>query len=301
MGAAELTQLPRPRSRAAAFAGDEHGRRIALAYAGLWALTGLGAMIGAAVPGLAPGGRPHPALHGTPSELAAIAAVNARVLSAPFLLVLLGFPDHRRSRRLGDVLVGALLAGNALRLGVALGRWRGRLLPYLPQLPVEWLAAAVAMAAWLILRAGGRRDTALAYLAALLMLVVAAAAIETTCTPHLGPRVTRESTTRPVAAPAGPLARAGGLGWVVLRPGLCAGAGARCKVASLPSPHCCSVPLGRLAGAAGLSSTTPGSRKGGTSRERSAPNRKAHPGRHRARARRHQGRAAAACGAARPR
>ena len=100
MGAAELTQ-PRALRRAAALVGRGHGRRITLTYAGLWALTGLGTAIGAAVPGLTPGRSPHPALHGTLCELAAIAAVNAGTLSAPFLLALLGFPEHGSSRRAG--------------------------------------------------------------------------------------------------------------------------------------------------------------------------------------------------------
>jgi hypothetical protein len=188
MGSSELTQAP----VIPLHAGRRHARRIALAYTALWALTGAGALIGAALPALVPAGRPHPSLHGTLSDLAAIAATNARTLSAPFLLALLGFPAHRSSRRLGDLLLGVLLAGNALRVGAALVRWRGRLLPYVPQLPVEWLAVAVAAAAWLTLRGDGRRDTALAYLAAVLTLVVSAAAIETTCTPHAPAQATQE-------------------------------------------------------------------------------------------------------------
>jgi hypothetical protein len=168
-----------------------HTRPIAVAYAGMWVFTCLGAVIGSAVPGLAPGGQPHPTLHGTPSDFASIAIVNARVLSAPFLLALFHFPAGRRSRHLGDLVVVALLGGNALRVGLALGRDRGALLPYLPQLPVEWLAAALAAATWLTLRTGARDRTGLAYLAAVLALIAAAAAIETICTPH---SATREHT-----------------------------------------------------------------------------------------------------------
>jgi hypothetical protein len=182
MGAAELTQTTGNASGARR--ARVHTRPIAVAYAGMWVLTCLGAVIGSAVPGLAPGGQPHPTLHGTPSDFASIAIVNARVLSAPFLLALFHFPAGRRSRNLGDLLVVALLGGNALRVGLALGRARGALIPYLPQLPVEWLAAALAAATWLTLRTGARDRTGLAYLAAVLALVAAAAAIETICTPH---------------------------------------------------------------------------------------------------------------------
>jgi len=155
-----------------------HARRVAVAYAGLWTFTCAGVLAGAAAPGLAPGGHPRATLHGTLGDFASIAIANAKVLSAPFLLALFRFPSDRRSRQLGDVLVVVLLGGNAL------GRDRGALLPYVPQLPLEWLAVALAAAAWLTLRTGARKRTGLAYIAAVLVLVAAAAAIETICTPH---------------------------------------------------------------------------------------------------------------------
>jgi hypothetical protein len=148
----------------------------------------VGVLVGAAAPGLAPGGHPHPTLHGTLGDVASIAIANARVLSASFLLALFRFPSDRRSRQLGDLLVVVLLGGNGLRVGLALGRDRGALLPYVPQLPLEWLAAALAAAAWLTLRTGARKHTGLAYVAAVLVVVAAAAAIETICTPHAAAR-----------------------------------------------------------------------------------------------------------------
>jgi hypothetical protein len=185
MGAAELIQarpplarvVERPRARV-------HARRVAVSYAGLWMVTCVAVLVGAVAPSLAPGGHPHLTLHGTPGDFASIAIANTRVLSAPFLLALFRFPSDRRLRQLGDLLVVVLLGENALRVGLALGRDRGALLPFLPQLPLEWLAAALAAAAWLTLRTNGRRRTGVAYLAAVLVLVAAAAAIETICTPH---------------------------------------------------------------------------------------------------------------------
>lgn len=164
------------------------GITILLTFAGLWITTLLGAAIGTAAPALSPGGRPHPTLHGSLNELVSITATNARVLSAPFLLALFRFPDHRRTRQVGDAFTAGLVAGNALRAGIALGRWQARLLPYVPQLPLEWLAAALAAAAWLTLRTGAQRQTALTYLAAVLVLVAAAAAVETLATPHITAR-----------------------------------------------------------------------------------------------------------------
>ena len=157
-----------------------------------------------------------------------------------------------------------MLGANALRVGLALGRWHTRLIPYVPQLPLEWLAAALAGAAWLALRTGARRQTAIAYLAAVLVVVTAAAAVETIATPHAHARtlnVALGSTTAALhsAVPI-PARRAGG-GLPSL--GSCAVAGTRFKVASLPSPRCRSVPLSRLAGAAGLRQPPPDPAKEG--------------------------------------
>ena len=110
MGAAELT-----RSRTSLH-GAEFSRRlqsrtttpaiwIVLAYAVLWTITLLGAVIGTIAPQLAPAGRPHPTLHGSIGDMASIAGTNARVLSAPFLLSFFRFPAHRRiptARRSAD-------------------------------------------------------------------------------------------------------------------------------------------------------------------------------------------------------
>ena len=154
-----------------------------------------------------------------------------------------------------------MLGANALRAGLALGRWHTRLIPYVPQLPLEWLAAALAGAAWLALRTGARRQTAIAYLAAVLVLVTAAAAVETIATPHAHARtlnVEQGSTSAALhsAVPI-PARRAGG-GLPSL--GSCAVAGIRFKV---PSPRCRSVPLSRLAGAAGLHQPPPDPAKEG--------------------------------------
>jgi hypothetical protein len=189
MGAAELTQAGAPLACAVEHPRARvHARRVAGVYARLWTFTCVGVLVGAAAPGLAPGGHVHPTLHGTLGDVASIAIANARVLSAPFLLALFRFPSDRRSRQLGDLMVVVLLGGNALRVGLALGRDRGALLPYVPQLPLEWLAAALAAAAWLTLRTGARKHTGLAYVAAVLVVVAAAAAIETICTPHAAAR-----------------------------------------------------------------------------------------------------------------
>lgn len=197
MGAAELTQTTTvsfDARRASRRGAGTAARRVAVVYGALWALTALGGLLGRLLPSLAPGGRPHPFLHGTVADFAVIAATNARILSAPFLLTVFRFTTKRRSRALGDLLVFGLLAGNTLRVGLALGRDGGGLVPYVPQLPVEWLAAAVAGGAWLTLRRNPQTRTVLAYVGAVLALVALSAAIETGASPH--------ATARDAATPA---------------------------------------------------------------------------------------------------
>jgi hypothetical protein len=159
-------------------------RRTAAAYSGLWALTAAGATLGRAWPAIAPAGTPHPTLHGTLGDALAIATTNTRILSAPFGLAILGFPADRRARRLGDVLVAGLLAANAIHVGLALGRDGAQLVRYVPQLPIEWLAAAITAAAWLELRNNTTARPAGRYAVAALAAVAIAATIETAVTPH---------------------------------------------------------------------------------------------------------------------
>ncbi len=99
------------------------------------------------------------------------------MLAAPFLLVLLDFPQSSLGRRAGDLIVTALTAASTIPVGLELGRWQGRLLPYLPQLPLEWAALALAVGAWLISAPIKRPPTQLVVLAAApRVLLVGAAA-----------------------------------------------------------------------------------------------------------------------------
>ena len=188
VGASELTRDAALRSRRhhswrTCRAGGV--RNVATAWTAVWAVTAAAALLGWSVPALTPGAAPHPALHGTISDFTAIVVINLRVLCAPFLLTAFRFPTGRRSRALGDLVVVGLLAGNALRVGLALGRDGVDLLPYVPQLPLEWLAAAVAGGAWLTLRRHPKARTAAEYASVVLALVVVSAAVETLATPHV--------------------------------------------------------------------------------------------------------------------
>ena len=168
----------RERVRLARTPAREHAHRLAAATACVWLLTAFGALLAQLEPGLAPSTHPHPTLHGTLGELASVIANNLRVLAAPFLLAVFHWPSGRITRRLGDVLIAALIAQNTLAVGLALGRWGERLLAYVPQLPLEWTALGIAGAAWLTARDGGRRRVLAVYALATLALTISAAAVE---------------------------------------------------------------------------------------------------------------------------
>jgi hypothetical protein len=126
-------------------------------------------------------------LHPSPGAIASILLNNLRVLAAPFILAGARFGATRVSRFTGDAIVATILAGNAIAVGLALGRWRGALIPFIPQLPIEYLAAATAAAVWIEARrpaSSPARRTAVTSAAVTIGLVAAAAAIEVLLTPH---------------------------------------------------------------------------------------------------------------------
>ena len=160
-------------------------RRVVLVWLGLWVTTLLGAALAVLWPGLAPAGRPHPALRATVGAIAAILVANARVLSVPFILTAFRFQGSPRLRLVGDVLVAAVLARSAITIGLALGHIGARLLPYIPQLPVEYAAAAAAAGAWVRARDRHPAWRTIARWALLaLALLTAGACIEVLATPH---------------------------------------------------------------------------------------------------------------------
>ena len=136
-------------------------------------------------PAIAASAEPHPTLTGSLNDWLDITAENLRVLAAPFLLWLLGANKSRLGRHAGDLIVIAVIAGNTIPVGIAPGRWQGRLVPYVPQLPLEWAALILAVSAWLTVRAGTATRQHIAVLAtSTAALVLAAASLETWGTPH---------------------------------------------------------------------------------------------------------------------
>jgi hypothetical protein len=161
------------------------GRSVVLAAAAIGTGTLLAALASALIPELGPASHPHPTLHGTQGEAAGIFVGNARLLALPFILVVGRWPTGRVTRPAGDLLVAGLLIANAVSVGLALGRYPTALAPYLPHLPLEDGALALAASAWLEHRTTnppGRKLLRRALLT--LALVAAAALLETYAVPH---------------------------------------------------------------------------------------------------------------------
>ena len=206
---------------------------------------------------------PHPTLTGSLGDWVAIAAENLRVLATPYLLWLLGVHTSRRGRRAGDGAMLIVIALNAIPVGIELGRWRDRLLPYVPQLPLEWGALIVAVSAWLTIRTGTATLRHVALLAgATAVLLLAAASLETWVTPHR-PRQTASQRLSVDSVQRGP--RSCGCPGVAFATDFAPARPGRFKVArSLPL-----TPLGSArpnTGADRAPSTTPGPPQGGTTR-----------------------------------
>jgi hypothetical protein len=160
----------------------QHLTVAAAAVIGVTLASGLVAVLDPKVAGSTP---PHPTLAGSPNDWLGITAENLRVLAAPFLLWLLGSYTSRLGRQAGDAVVLAVIAVNAIPVGIALGRWQSRLIPYVPQLPFEWAALTVAASAWLTIRTTTATRHEIAVLgASTAVLVLAAATLETWATPH---------------------------------------------------------------------------------------------------------------------
>lgn len=212
-------------------------------------------------PAIAASTAPHPTLTGSLTDWLAITVENLRVLAAPFLLWLLDAHNSRLGRRAGDAVVVVVIAVNSIPVGVALGRWQGRLVPFLPQLPIEWAALIVAVSAWLAIRTTTATRHQVATLAgATAMLMLVGASLETWGTPHrparaLASRAWVDTFHRRPLSSGGPGVDCA-TDYAPARPG-------RCKVArSLPL-----TPLGSArpkTGADRATSTTPGPPQGGT-------------------------------------
>ena len=229
--------------------------RIGTAAVLVTGLTALGAGLALAWPGLGGSVAPHAALAGSIADALGILANNARALAAPFALVLLGLARQRSGRWIRDLIVVAVAAVNAIPVGLALGRWQGRLIPYIPQLPLEWAALATALIAWLQARTGACTTRQLVPLAGVtLALLTTAAAVETWCTPHRHttrhqhPAGNRSDTSRD-------LTTCGASGGLTVATECAPATAGSLQGRTLPSPHCARFRSAATPALTGLTST----------------------------------------------
>ena len=182
---ASTTSSPPPRSTLARVVSRHPTLLVAITIV---ALTAVAAAVSAVWPELGPSGQPRPTLHGTPGEVASIFVTNARTLIAPLLLAAGRWHTGRTTRHLGDVIVAALVISNPVMVGLALGRHPIELLAYLPHLPIEDAALAIAASAWIARRVRNRDDPPPAsiacYAAVTAAVALLAAFVETHAVPH---------------------------------------------------------------------------------------------------------------------
>jgi hypothetical protein len=130
-------------------------------YAVVWATT----LTSAAVVGLAGPPLAEPtqrllrlaltARHNPPPQLGHVillAAHNIPIASWPLLLGVLGAHHHRVGTHVADGLLLACIIVNTLPVGAALGAYGTAVLPYAPQLPLEWGGLALGASGWLAQR-----------------------------------------------------------------------------------------------------------------------------------------------------
>jgi len=183
MASAELSRAAPPTRWAAAFLAT---------YAALWGCTLTAAALVAVGAGaakvrsilaltLTPARNPPPTL----AQILTLVAHNLPIAAWPLLLGVGGTASSPLARRAADSLVVGCALANSLPVGAALGAYGTRLLPYIPQLPLEWAALAGGYCSWIRQRREPlNARQRLTWLALTAVLVIGAAVTESAAVPH---------------------------------------------------------------------------------------------------------------------
>lgn len=164
------------------------------AYTAIWTMTlGIvllvavgGARLQTAVSGLI-GARLDPQLNPPPQigHVLALSAHNLPIEAWPVLLGVVGAHKHPLVRKVADVLVGACMTANVGVVASALGAYGLALVPYLPQLPLEWAGLALGTGCWLVQRRQALTlREGVACVALIAGVLLGAAVLETVAVPH---------------------------------------------------------------------------------------------------------------------
>lgn len=73
---------------------------------------------------------------------------NARLALAPLAAAAAVQQNRGRLRQAADVVLALVLAADVIPVAIELGTWRTRLLPYIPNAPVELLALVIGPVSW---------------------------------------------------------------------------------------------------------------------------------------------------------
>ncbi len=123
----------------------------------------------------------------TPTVSAAVSIWfhNLRVLAAPLAVAVIFKPHQSRVARFGwGVWVAAIAIINVVTVAGAVAAYGTKLLPYLPHLPLEFLAVAVSIHAWITAtRQQLTRTQILTYACWIPTILAIAATVETCLTP----------------------------------------------------------------------------------------------------------------------
>ncbi len=125
---------------------------------------------------------PQPTLAGTPVEVVDIVLANLAVLVVPLLFAGAAAGRPGPWRVVGDLVTAGIVVVNSLTVGAALALHGTDLLRYLPHLPVEGTALALAGSTWVCQRR--HRHPLGRVLLALVVLATIAAVVEVYATPH---------------------------------------------------------------------------------------------------------------------
>lgn len=105
---------------------------------------------------------------------------NSKLSLAPIALAAAVQHHPGKLRRAGDIVLAFIFALDLIPLGVDLGTWGGQLLPYIPNAPVELLAATSGFVSWwLVTRGRLHVRSLLLVVAAVAPLLLLAACLET--------------------------------------------------------------------------------------------------------------------------